>query len=199
MRAVILERNKLVNRRLVRMLNCAGVDAAGVMEPEEAEARLDDAHLLCADAFDGAFIAQAVAKRPNLRALMWTAEPLERCLRYAVEHPQINNVFGRPGFESSPRDWELSMMLRRIARPSDGGPPFASYLNWGFTGFQERIGDTRERDQSTGKAIISSAKDYGADLIVSGAWGHSRMLETVLGGVTRHLLHNLPVPLFIAH
>jgi len=133
------------------MLNCAGVDAAGVMEPEDAEGKLDDAHLLCADAFDGAFIAQAVARRPNLRAFLWTAEPMDRCLRYPVEHPQINNVFGRASFDSSPRDWELSMMLRRIARPGDGGPPFASYLNWGFSGFQERIADTKHRDHATEK------------------------------------------------
>ncbi len=150
MRVVILERNKLVNRRLVRMLSCAGAEAVGVMEPDEEVDKLEGAHLLCADAFDGAFVSQSVTRHPKLRAFLWTAEPLDRCLRYPIEHPQVSNIFGRPSFEAPPRDWELTMMLRRIARPSDGAPPFAAFLNWGFTGFQKQVADTKQRDEASG-------------------------------------------------
>ncbi len=38
-----------------------------------------------------------------------------------------------------------------------------------------------------------------ADLIVMGAYGHSRTREVLFGGVTRSLLNNAPVPLFLAH
>ena len=50
-----------------------------------------------------------------------------------------------------------------------------------------------------GAAILAAARDTQADLIVMGAWGHSRIAELVLGGATRHLLQHSDVPLFVAH
>ncbi len=32
-----------------------------------------------------------------------------------------------------------------------------------------------------------------------GGYGHSRLRELVLGGVTRHMLRTAPVPLLLAH
>jgi nucleotide-binding universal stress UspA family protein len=32
-----------------------------------------------------------------------------------------------------------------------------------------------------------------------GAYGHSRLRELVLGGVTRTILHDMTVPVFMAH
>lgn len=41
---------------------------------------------------------------------------------------------------------------------------------------------------SVGKSIEECAEEIGADIIVAGAFGHSRFMEWLLGGVTRHLL-----------
>lgn len=44
------------------------------------------------------------------------------------------------------------------------------------------------------------ARDTGADLVCLGAYGHARLRELVLGGVTRELLHQpCEIPLFFAH
>lgn len=43
------------------------------------------------------------------------------------------------------------------------------------------------------------ATEHGSDLMVMGAYGHSRFREAVLGGTTRDLLEGAPVPLFMAH
>lgn len=56
-----------------------------------------------------------------------------------------------------------------------------------------------EKDLSTAETIVEDASDWGADLIVCGAWGHSRIRETVLGGVTRHLLRHMNVPVLMSH
>lgn len=48
-------------------------------------------------------------------------------------------------------------------------------------------------------AILAEARRISADLIVVGAYGHSRFREWVLGGVTADLLESSPVPLFLAH
>jgi nucleotide-binding universal stress UspA family protein len=52
---------------------------------------------------------------------------------------------------------------------------------------------------ATGDALIALARDCGAGLMVTGAYGHSRYREWVLGGTTRELLERARVPLLIAH
>jgi len=50
-----------------------------------------------------------------------------------------------------------------------------------------------------GNVLLSRAADLQSDLIVSGAWGHSRLQEFVLGGVTRTLLGSMTVPVLMSH
>ena len=47
--------------------------------------------------------------------------------------------------------------------------------------------------------ILEAAREQFADLIVLGAYGHSRAREWVLGGVTKGLLNDSDIPLFLAH
>ncbi|MEO8717614.1 MAG: universal stress protein [Burkholderiales bacterium] len=50
-----------------------------------------------------------------------------------------------------------------------------------------------------GSQILSRAADIGADLIVMGAYGHTRVREMVLGGVTRTMLEAMTVPVLMSH
>jgi nucleotide-binding universal stress UspA family protein len=50
-----------------------------------------------------------------------------------------------------------------------------------------------------GAQILSRAADTGSDLIVMGAYGHSRVRELVLGGVTRSMLEAMTVPVLMSH
>jgi nucleotide-binding universal stress UspA family protein len=54
-------------------------------------------------------------------------------------------------------------------------------------------------DARIGEIILSRAADYGADLIVMGIYGHSRLREMVLGGVSRTLLASMTVPVLMSH
>jgi nucleotide-binding universal stress UspA family protein len=54
-------------------------------------------------------------------------------------------------------------------------------------------------DIDVGDVLLDRAADIGADLIVSGAYGHARWRELVLGGVTRHLLRHMTVPVLMTH
>ncbi len=47
--------------------------------------------------------------------------------------------------------------------------------------------------------VLSHVSDRGIDLIVSGAWGHSRMREWAFGGVTESLLADTTVPALMSH
>jgi nucleotide-binding universal stress UspA family protein len=48
-------------------------------------------------------------------------------------------------------------------------------------------------------AILAHAADSGADFIVMGGYGHSRLREFILGGVTRSILKSMPVPVLMSH
>jgi nucleotide-binding universal stress UspA family protein len=50
-----------------------------------------------------------------------------------------------------------------------------------------------------GAALLASAEALGADLIVMGGYGHSRVREFVFGGLTRDLVKSSRIPLFMAH
>ena len=58
---------------------------------------------------------------------------------------------------------------------------------------------TLSGDISVGDMLLSDCADLGADMIVMGAYGHSRLREFVLGGVSQHLLETMTVPVFMAH
>jgi nucleotide-binding universal stress UspA family protein len=54
-------------------------------------------------------------------------------------------------------------------------------------------------DIPMGDMLMSRASDLGADLVVMGAYGHSRWQELVMGGATRTLLESMPVPVLMSH
>ena len=57
----------------------------------------------------------------------------------------------------------------------------------------------KNRNGDVGETLIVEAKQRDADLIVMGAYGHSRLREWLLGGATYKLLHGSPIPLLVAH
>lgn len=58
---------------------------------------------------------------------------------------------------------------------------------------------TAASGNDTGQMLLSLAADLGSDLIVMGAYGHGRMRELVLGGVTRTILESMTVPVLLSH
>lgn len=50
-----------------------------------------------------------------------------------------------------------------------------------------------------GELALSQLADLGADLLVMGAYGHARVREIVLGGVTRTMLDSMTVPVLMSH
>lgn len=51
---------------------------------------------------------------------------------------------------------------------------------------------------SAGEAILRYAREQGCDLIVKGAYSHSRLRQMVFGGPTSYLIHKTDLPLFLA-
>jgi nucleotide-binding universal stress UspA family protein len=66
-------------------------------------------------------------------------------------------------------------------------------------GMKVEVQRVESRDVDVANTILSHIADRSSDLLVMGAYGHSRLRELVLGGVTRTILHDMTVPVFMAH
>jgi nucleotide-binding universal stress UspA family protein len=89
----------------------------------------------------------------------------------AVRGAEDESFFGQPAMERM-----VSLLV------AHGAPVVAQAVQAGRDG--------------AGAALLDAAR--GADLLVMGAYGHWRMAEMLFGGMTRQLLHEAPLPLFMS-
>ena len=52
---------------------------------------------------------------------------------------------------------------------------------------------------SVGETLLACAKDFAADFLVMGCYGHARLHEFVFGGASRHVLAHMSVPVLMSH
>ena len=81
--------------------------------------------------------------------------------------------------------------------PAKQGEELVEYLRQ--HGINASIHVTKGRGLDTSSALLQEITDQKADLVVIGGYGHSRLREWLLGGVTYNLLRRSPVSLIIAH
>jgi nucleotide-binding universal stress UspA family protein len=61
------------------------------------------------------------------------------------------------------------------------------------------ISMSKSEGRSTAEEILKYAAEFQADLLVLGCYGHSRLVETVFGGATSHILRHMALPVLMAH
>lgn len=66
-------------------------------------------------------------------------------------------------------------------------------------GVNARVVTVKSRGNSVGQTLLDHARRSGAQLIVAGGYGHSKVREWVIGGTTRDLFQSAPVPVFFSH
>ncbi|HMF76662.1 MAG TPA: universal stress protein [Bryobacteraceae bacterium] len=81
--------------------------------------------------------------------------------------------------------------------PAKRGDELVRYLH--HHGISASIKVANELVLDTSSALLEVIGEQKADLVVMGAYGHSRLREWLLGGVTYKLLRKSPVSLVIAH
>ena len=66
-------------------------------------------------------------------------------------------------------------------------------------GVRSQLCEWPRNGRRVGEALFDAAGELGCRYIVMGAYGHSRLREAVLGGVTRQMMRESPVPLLLGH
>lgn len=82
----------------------------------------------------------------------------------------------------------------------DGEDPGAELANWlSHHGCSVTVNQFPSGGKSVGEVIQNRAREVGADLVVMGAYGHSRVREFLFGGTTRTMIEQTDTPVFLAH
>jgi nucleotide-binding universal stress UspA family protein len=66
-------------------------------------------------------------------------------------------------------------------------------------GLNVDVNRTALGDIDVADVLLSHAADAGSDFIVMGGYGHSRLREFVLGGVTRSIFRSMTAPVLMSH
>lgn len=82
----------------------------------------------------------------------------------------------------------------------DGQDPGVDAAKWlTHHGCKVVVQQSPSGGKDVGACILDRAKEAGADLIVMGAYGHSRAREAIFGGTTRMLVEQVDQAVFLAH
>ncbi len=132
---------------------------------------------------------------------------------YAGRHPRIGRnvvIAWKAGRESARAVFDALPLLQgaenvhilEITDRNDAstlGPDISIAASLARHGIKPTIHTSVAPDISVGDEILSRLSDLDADLLVMGAYGHSRMRELVFGGATRHIARHMTVPTFFSH
>lgn len=66
-------------------------------------------------------------------------------------------------------------------------------------GVAARVKTVSSDRRATGEFILGQAEDEGADLLVMGGYGRSRLRKVLMGGVTQHMLDRATMPVLLSH
>lgn len=82
----------------------------------------------------------------------------------------------------------------------DGENPGSDVAKWlSHHGCTVTVQQYPSGGKDIGEAILARASEVGADLIVAGAYGHSKLRQNIFGGTSQILIDQTGLPLLLAH
>ena len=93
----------------------------------------------------------------------------------------------------------LTIVKKDDRRPTSKHTPKELALYLSEQGIRTESIAIKAKGSYSGQLLLEQASKLRADLVVLGAYGHSRFREMVLGGVTRHVLAHSKIPLLMSH
>jgi nucleotide-binding universal stress UspA family protein len=102
-----------------------------------------------------------------------------------------------PLLEKAKRVFVLTVTNEKVIDTKRSGAELAKHLARHGVNVTLDVVDAGGR--SVGEAMESHVTSRNGDLLVMGAYGHSRLREFILGGATKSMLARPPVPIFFSH
>ncbi|HEY9079751.1 universal stress protein [Magnetovibrio sp.] len=96
------------------------------------------------------------------------------------------------------RAYEVNVLTCESTRTEPtAGDELAEYLGW--WGVTPKVVNFPPGPEGAGASLLAHAHDLNADMLVSGAYSHSRLMQTVMGGVTSALMDTADIPVLFSH
>src|SRR5262245_31956338 len=115
------------------------------------------------------------------------------CQLYRAENPAMKSAF-----EANARGRALTAEWREDE--ADGVAVAARVLQYASAADPKSPATEQVAPHaSVGQTLLACAKDFEADFLVMGCYGHTRLREIVLGGASRHVLAHMSLPVLMAH
>lgn len=211
-RAVFDERRRRFDAPLVQTPPAAGFSMAW----REEIGREEDVVARCARLADLVVVGRPVSDRELPAVMTLNAALMESGRPLLVTPPQMPDVLGRRiavawnGSAEAARAVSAALPLLATAeqvhifsaQESDADPVLApaelrAYLSW--HGINAECHSFTASTTHAGEVLLVEVTRQGCDLVVMGAYTHSRLRQLILGGVTRHMLHHAMVPVLMMH
>lgn len=105
-------------------------------------------------------------------------------------------VFGAMPFARKAKAVHI-LTVNTMRTDGSAAQQLSDYLAW--HGIECRVHTLSATNEPVGAVILRQTAAVGADLLVMGGYGHSRVRELILGGVTRYVLANAAMPVLMSH
>lgn len=92
---------------------------------------------------------------------------------------------------------EVVCVSKSDAQDDDSMNNICSYLE--HHNINAQASHVVSKDMSVADTLLSRAADQDIDLIVMGAYGHSRLREYIFGGATHYMLEHMTIPVLMSH
>jgi nucleotide-binding universal stress UspA family protein len=103
-------------------------------------------------------------------------------------------------FLTAAEDVRVCVAKTYFGMASHGDEPGADVARWlAGHGVKVEVEVVEKTSGSVAATLAEAAERSGRDMIVMGGFGHSRLRESIFGGVTADLVEKPPLPLFLAH
>ena len=91
----------------------------------------------------------------------------------------------------------IVVSVEGVMVPGPNGEAMAHYLK--RNGIAAQLRELPADSRGGGAAVLDEVKSLGADLLVKGAYTHSRLRQMIFGGATSHILAAAEIPVLMAH
>ena len=157
--------------------------------------------------------ANELADQPTAEALIFESGrpelmlPREPAKPFALDTVTVAWDFSRPATRAVGDALPLLMKAKRVhivtatnekrIDTRRSGPELAKHL--ARHGVNVILDSVDSKGRSIGETLEAAARACNSDLLVMGAYGHSRLREFVLGGATRAIVNRPPLPVLLSH
>ncbi len=90
-------------------------------------------------------------------------------------------------------------VLSAAAGSPAGLGPDALIEHLGWHGISVTARELDAKGTEVGQALLATARDADADVLLMGGYGHSRRRELIMGGVTQHIIEHAEMPVILVH